>query len=106
MLQEDLSPFLADFGQLVTLLGRQVTAIFDNGYTIGDVGIGGMATTQPTLTMATSDVPPEVINWTRYFTEPRDPIDTQVQIAGKTYAIVTHEPDGTGISVLKLEAVT
>jgi len=105
MFQEDLSPFLADFGQPVTLLGRQVTAIFDNGYSLGTVGITGMASTQPTLTLPTSDVPPQIIDWLRYYEEPFDPINLQVSISGRTYKIVEHEPDGTGMSLLRLEVV-
>lgn len=105
MFQEDLSPFLADFGQPVTLLGRQVTAIFDNGYSLGTVGVTGMASTQPTLTLPTSDVPPQIIDWLSYDEEPFDPINLQVSISGRTYKIVEHEPDGTGMSLLKLEVV-
>lgn len=90
MFQEDLSLFLADFGQPVTLLGRQVTAIFDNGYSLGTVGVTGMASTQPTLTLPTSDVPP-------------DPVGAVVVINGSSYTIAAHEPDGTGISRLILE---
>ena len=90
MFQEDLSLVLADFGQPVTLLGRQVTAIFDNGYSLGNVGMSGMASTQPTLTLPTSDVPP-------------DAVGAVVVINGSSYTIAAHEPDGTGISRLILE---
>lgn len=85
------------------LAGVSVSGIFDNGYTLGNVGLSGMAGTQPTWTVATADIPPRVIDWFRYFQEPFDPLDLLVTLNGSTYKIVAHEPDGTGISRLLME---
>lgn len=110
MFVEDLMPFLADFGQPVTFtgLGRQVTAIFDDGFRLADVGSAGMATSQPTLTLRTEDVPPQIIDWLRYYAEPFDPVNLQVSFTvntvPKVYTIAAHEPNGTGLSRLLLES--
>lgn len=107
MFVEDTSLFFADFGVPVTLMGRQVQAIFDNGYALGNVGTVGMASAQPALVLATADVPPAIIDWLRYYAEPFDPVDLQITltVAGVPtgYTIVAHEPDGTGMSRLLLE---
>lgn len=87
---EDHSVFLADFGVLVTLGAAQVRAIFDNGYARADVGYAGMSTTQPSLTLATADVP-------------ASPVGLAVVADSASYAVAVHQPDGTGISILLLE---
>jgi hypothetical protein len=78
------------FGQTVTLNGESVTAVFDDGYRMANVGIG-MSGTQPALTMLTADVE-------------GDPVGQTVVVGDDEYTVATHEPDGTGISVLMLEA--
>ena len=93
MSAEDFTAFmnLAEFATSVTLNGVTVAAIFDEAYASGDVGPYGMASTAPTLTIATADVP-------------ASPIGLPVVANGATYAVVVHRPDGTGISRLLLEA--
>ena len=88
-----------------TLAGQVVRGIFDNAYQLADVGGAGMASTQPTLTLPTAQIPPVVIDWFRHYAEPFDPADLHMQIAGATYKAVAHEPDGTGVSLLLLERV-
>jgi hypothetical protein len=93
MFTEDLSAFFipADFAQAATLAGVDVLAIFDNGYAFGNAGLTGMASTQPTLTLATADVP-------------ATPVGATAIVNATTYVVVAHEPDGTGVSRLLLEA--
>jgi len=88
-----------------TLAGVVVRGIFDNAYALADVGGAGMASTQPTLTLPTAQIPPVVIDWFRHYAEPFDLADLQLQIAGGTYKAVAHEPDGAGVSLLLLERV-
>jgi len=93
MLAEDLTLFLdvdLGFAQVVTLAGASVNAIFDNGYTLGDVGLVGMADAKPSLTLATADVP-------------ASPYGATVVVASVNYLVAAHEPDGTGLSKLLLE---
>jgi hypothetical protein len=87
----------------VQLLDRQVPAIFDSAYEVAAVGTLGMASTRPVLTLAFSSVPPQILNWLLYCTEPFDPVDVQVTVGGVVYTITSVEPDGTGITLLILE---
>lgn len=92
MFAADLATFFAPpAGQAVTVGGMVVFAIFDNGYSLGSVGPIGMASSQPMLTLATTDVP-------------ADPVGTAVVVGSTNYTIGAHEPNGTGVSQLMLEA--
>jgi len=93
MFTEDTTAFfaVAELGDTVTVNGVAVLAMFDNGYSAGDVGTLGMASTQPAITLATADVP-------------ASPVGMAAVCNGGAYTIVAHEPDGTGISRLMLEA--
>ena len=86
--------------------GRDVAGIFDAPYAHGDLGAAGFASSRPTFKLPTSEVPPRVIDWFRYFAEPLDPVEMQLSIDGVLYLCVGHEPDGNGSSVLVLEKVT
>jgi hypothetical protein len=92
MFVEDISAFLApaEFAQIVQLGGVAVAAIFDNGYALGSVGTYGMATSQPSLTLSTADVP-------------ATPVGVSVVVGAASYLVAAHEPDGTGVSRLLLE---
>lgn len=81
------SPFLS----VATIDGAAVNVIFDGAHQRGDVGDYGVATTQPMLTLPTASVPDE-------------PVGKHVIHGGSDYTIVAHEPDGTGVSALYLEA--
>ena len=50
-----------------------------------------MASSQPTLTLRTADVP-------------ANPIGTTAVVGATTWLVAAHEPDGTGVSLLQLEA--
>lgn len=95
MFEEDFAPFFdvdTGYGQLATVDDvTGVRVLFDNGYALGSVGMIGMAATQPSITLATSMVP-------------ADPIGTTVVVNSTSYLVAAHEPDGTGISRLLLEA--
>lgn len=88
---QDLAATLADFGQSVTVGGVSCKAIFDNGAALGAVGPIGMASTQPTLTLRTADLP-------------ASPVGLNAVVDSTTWLVATHDSDGTGISTLQLEA--
>ena len=92
MFTDDLTPFFSadEFAQAGTLAGAAVVGIFEASYAPGGVGIG-MAGTQPVFTLPTSSVL-------------GDPVGATLQTAGATFVVAAHEPDGTGISRLLLEA--
>lgn len=73
-----------------TIGGAVVPGIFDNGYALGNVGMSGMASTQPVFTLNTNALAGEVVG-------------TTIQVNGGSYLVAAHEPDGTGISRLLLE---
>lgn len=91
MFAEDLALFFPDYGVTANIGGETVAVIFSNGYALANAGHIGMASSQPMLTLATSAVP-------------ADPVGTSVVVAGTTYTVGGHEPDGTGMSRLLLEA--
>jgi hypothetical protein len=94
MFTEDLDAFLntdTGFAQSVTVNGQSVKAIYNNSYAAGNVGMLGMASTTPALELKTSDVP-------------SNPLGMAVVVNAINYLVAAHEPDGTGMSVLMLEA--
>jgi len=92
MFVENTAAFFADFGQSATVGGVVVSAIFDAAYSLANAGPIGMASSQPMLTLATANVP-------------ANPVGTAVVVGAVNYTVGAHEPDGTGISRLMLEAV-
>ena len=89
MFSEDISAFFQP-KDTATVDGLTVRAIFNNGYALGNVGMFGMASSQPTLTLASADVS-------------TDPVGASVLVGAVAYLVAAHEPDGTGISRLLLE---
>ena len=92
MFVEDPALFFTDFGVTAIVGGQTVSVIFDNGYALAGAGPLGMASSQPTLTLATASVP-------------ANPVGTAVVVGAANYTIGAHEPDGSGMSRLMLEAV-
>lgn len=92
MLTEALPMFFtqSEFAEPVVVNGIQVSAIFDDGYAQGGVGVVGMGSSEPCLTMATADVP-------------ASPVGKSVVARGASYQVAAHEPDGTGVSKVLLE---
>lgn len=92
---EDFTAFMSptEFATSVLVAGSPVNALFDNGYSLGSVGMLGMASSQPVLTLPTASVA-------------ANPVGAAVQAGGVGYLVVAHEPDGTGLSRLMLERVT
>jgi hypothetical protein len=88
---EDLTPFFTDFAVSAVLGGVVVAGIFDRAYQSGSVGVAGFASTQPVLTLPTASLA-------------GDPVGLALVVNASTYSVVAHEPDGTGISLLMLEA--
>jgi len=77
--------------EVITVGGSVVSAIFDNGNALGNVGTLGMAGTQPLLTLVSADVP-------------TNPVGSAVLVGAVPYLVAAHEPDGTGLSRLLLES--
>ena len=70
--------------------GPAVAGVFDNGYALGNVGLTGMASTQPTFTLPTASISGE-------------PVGQTLVVNSTSYYVSVHEPDGTGMSRLILE---
>lgn len=85
---EDLSPFFNtdEFARTVTLKGVEVQAVFDNGYS-AELGMDGLG---PRLTLASADCATVVQG------------DTAV-IGSVNYTVAAVEPDGTGVTLLRLQ---
>lgn len=91
MFAETLAPFFADFAATsCTVGGVAVQAIFENDLALGRVGLMGMASVQPTLLLPTASVA-------------ADPVGLAAVVGGTSYVVAAHEPDGTGVSLLRLE---
>lgn len=89
---EDLTPFF-DLGGFATqdlLGGVSVSGLFDRPSQAAQVGAYGLSSSAPTYMLPTAQVPGNVIG-------------AALVHAGVTYAVVAHEPDGTGVSTLILE---
>jgi hypothetical protein len=70
------------------LNGSPVAGIFDNTYNAFDMG-GSLAGASPLFTLPTASVPGVVVG-------------LALVVNGTTYQVVNHEPDGTGLSILRL----
>ena len=82
---------LSMFGELVTIgLTTGITAAFDEPYALSRVGDAGMASSGPSLSLASASVP-------------ANPVGKPVVVRGLDNVIVAHEPDGYGMSRLILE---
>lgn len=81
----------SEFAVSATVDGIAMSVIFDAAYALGDVGNFGMSSAAPVVTLPTAKVP-------------ADPIGKPVVVNGKSYLVTVHQPDGTGISTLTLEA--
>ena len=79
--------YVKDFGITATLNGSSVTGIFDNGTTSAFNGL--VLGTNPTFMLATS------AGHAR---------GQSLVVSGVTYTVVAVEPDGTGMTILQLEA--
>lgn len=93
MLSENFDVFFEDneFATTAVVDGTNMSVIFDAAYALGDVGPYGMSSVAPMVTLPTAKVP-------------ADPIGKPVVVNGKSYIVTVHQPDGTGVSTLTLEA--
>jgi len=87
---EDLAPFFADFAVDATVNGQAVRGIFDNGFASAEVGLVGMSSSRPMLTLPTAGLS-------------ADPVGQTAVVGGTSYLVAAHQPDGTGVSTLMLE---
>jgi hypothetical protein len=85
---EDLDPYFADFGENCTIAGVAQTGLFDKQY-LSALGI--VAGNDPVLLLKDSAVGAAVEG-------------TAVVIRSINYTVATVEPDGTGLSLLRLDA--
>ncbi|MBV7418447.1 head-tail joining protein [Comamonas sp. CMM03] len=94
MLQLNTAPFFntQHFAQAAVLGGVTVQGIFDDAGAVGGVGDLGMATTQPTLLLPTSEVPASVRGM-------------KLEVAGQLFTVEDDQPDGTGMTLLVLEVL-
>lgn len=87
---EDLDAYLTAFGETVTVGGTDITAIVDTEYSALNLGIG-IESSDPQITCKTSDVSSAQHG-------------TAVTMRSASYTVSgPPEPDGTGMTVLKLE---
>ena len=86
---ENISAFLqpSDFAVIATVAGLPVPVIFDAAY----ADPFGVAGTEPRATCASADVSTLVQG-------------SPITIGGKAYTVRDKQPDGTGVTVLLLEA--
>ena len=83
--------FFADFGQTITKADTTTfTAIFDDEFAEAGGLMNQIETSSPQLTCRTSDVSGLAHNAVLTF-------------GGSTYHVIGIEPEGTGITILKLE---
>jgi len=84
---EDLAPYFAAFGQDCTIAGGTIVGIFDSQY---DRALGIVDSSTPVLTIKTSD-------WSSVSR------GASVTVASVAYTVTGIEPDGTGITLLRLQ---
>jgi hypothetical protein len=87
---EDLAPFFAEFAVPATVNGATVRGIFDAGWQAAEVGLVGMSSARPMLTLPTAGLS-------------ADPVGQTAVVNGISYLVAVHQPDGTGVSTLMLE---
>jgi hypothetical protein len=87
-LAADLAALFSDFGVPATVGGVAVTAIFDNNYA---EALGYTAGAKPMLLLATAGVPDVAAG-------------DAVVVGSVSYTVAGIEPDGTGLTVLRLES--
>jgi len=88
MFAENLSIFFRDFGVQATLGPAHVRGVFDNAFM--DAGSMGAYGTQPIFTCASVDLSGVQVG-------------QAATVQSIAYRIVGIEPDGTGVSVVRLE---
>ncbi len=85
---ENIAPMFADFAVAATFSGGTKQAIFDNGYAGAFAGM--VPDTDPRLTCRTSDVSAVAVG-------------DSVTVNAVAYTVCAIEPDGTGITILRLK---
>lgn len=79
------APFFTDFAVPAAIRGRQVPVIFDEQY----IDVIGVESGQPAATCESAMV--EDVEQ-----------DDELQLNGRTFRIIGVQPDGTGVTVLRL----
>lgn len=86
---EDLTTYLADFGDAGTLAGQPVRVIFDAPSTT-ELGGVSLAAQVPQAQIASASVPASVYG-------------AALVVPQGSYTVLEHIPDGTGMSLLVLQ---
>lgn len=86
---EDLTPFLADFGDAGTLDGAAVRGIYDAPALMQGMGEIAVTAAEPQFQLPTAQVPVTVFG-------------KVLAIPQGTFSVREHLPDGTGMSLLLL----
>ena len=86
---ETLDPFFADFAVSATIGGSTVSGIFDNAYQGSFEDLVG--DTAPAFTCKTADLPAIT------------PGSSTVTVTAGTFTVAAVEPDGLGVTVLRLK---
>ncbi len=99
MFVEDFSVFMstAGFAKTATLNWEPVTGIFDSAYALASVGPYGMASSAPSFTLPSAQVPANPVGKLLVF-EAATADDDEAR-----YTVTASEPDGTGVTRLLLE---
>lgn len=81
----NIAPFFTDFAVPAMIRGRSVAVIFDEQY----IDAGGVESSEPAATCQSADL--EGVEQ-----------DDDMQVNGRTFRIIGVQPDGTGVTVLRL----
>ena len=89
----------------VVIGGQSIEAMFQAPGMLANLGGYEVQASKPALVLPTGSVSPHVDDWLAYFEEPANTINLTVVVDAVSYKIVTHEPNGAGISRLLLERI-
>ena len=90
--EADRLAMLRDFGSTAVVGNRTLTGIFDAEYLAIDASGYDIESRTPMLHARTSDLP-AIVNGT-----------TVCRVGGVSYTVVESQPDGTGMTMLRLRA--
>ena len=87
---------MAVFGDATAVIdgGSAVPVVFDEGAAVGQVGYSGMATTEPSITLAATDVPANPVG--------KPVLVTPATGGARSFVVELAEPDSSGLCRLVL----
>ena len=87
----------------VVIGGQSIVAMFQAPGMLANLGGYEAQATKPMLIMPTAEVPTALGDWLANCDDPASALLLEVDVNGTVYKIVTHDPNGAGISHLLLE---